>query len=49
LGTRGGRPADLVFGGPEGQQLYITTARQSVALDTLASAPLSGRLLTLAV
>jgi len=40
---------DLVFGGPEGQQLYITTARQSVALDTLASAPLSGRLLTLAV
>jgi len=39
---------DLAFG-PDGQQLYITTARHSVALDTLASAPLSGRLLTLGV
>lgn len=40
---------DLVFGGPDGQQRYITTARQSVALDTLASVPLSGLLLALPV
>ncbi len=38
-------PTDLCFGGADGSQMYITTARQPVPLDTLANAPLSGRLL----
>ncbi len=44
---------DLAFApspdGAEMQRLVITTARHSVPLDTLASAPLSGRLLALTV
>ena len=35
--------------GGEGERLVITTARHSVPLDTLASAPLSGRLLSLTI
>ncbi|HSV44637.1 MAG TPA: SMP-30/gluconolactonase/LRE family protein, partial [Ramlibacter sp.] len=38
-------PTDLAFGGADGNELYITTARQPVALDALANSPLSGRLL----
>lgn len=38
-------PTDLAVGGTTGRTLFITTDRQSVPLDTLASAPLSGRLL----
>jgi len=37
--------ATLAIGGAKADQLFITTARQPVALDTLANAPLSGRLL----
>lgn len=36
---------DLVFGGPGRDRLYITSSRHSVPLDTLGTAPLSGRLL----
>lgn len=36
---------DVAFGGPALDCLYITTSRHSVSLDTLGSAPLSGRLL----
>lgn len=36
------RPTDLAFGGPELDQLYMTTARQPVSLDALANAPWSG-------
>ncbi|SHI59759.1 transcriptional regulator, IclR family [Roseomonas rosea] len=39
------RPTDLAFGGQGLTTLYIATARDGVALETLASAPLSGRLL----
>jgi sugar lactone lactonase YvrE len=38
-------PTDVALGGADGDELFITTARQPVALDTLAKAPLSGRLL----
>jgi IclR family acetate operon transcriptional repressor len=38
-------PTDVAIGGEHGDQLFITTARQPVALDVLANAPLSGRLL----
>jgi DNA-binding IclR family transcriptional regulator/sugar lactone lactonase YvrE len=38
-------PTDVEIGGENGDQLFITTARQPVALDVLANAPLSGRLL----
>jgi len=38
-------PAGVALGGPDGHTLFITTDRQAVAMDTLASAPLSGRLL----
>jgi IclR family transcriptional regulator, acetate operon repressor len=38
-------PTDVALGGPDGLTLFITTDRQAVAMDTLASAPLSGRLL----
>lgn len=36
---------DLAFGGAALDRLYITSSRHSVPLDTLGSAPLSGRLL----
>lgn len=38
-------PIGVAIGGPEHNILYITTARQRLALDALANAPLSGRLL----
>ena len=38
-------PTDVALGGPDSHTLFITTDRQSVAIDTLTSAPLSGRLL----
>jgi sugar lactone lactonase YvrE len=38
-------PTDLVVGGARGRTLFITTDRQSVPIDTLVNAPLSGRLL----
>ncbi len=37
-------PTDLALGQPDRGTLYITSARQFVSLDALASAPLSGRL-----
>ncbi|MDB5370559.1 MAG: hypothetical protein JWP20_2117, partial [Roseomonas sp.] len=40
------RPTDLGFGGPGLATLYIATARDGLGFDTLAAAPLSGRLLT---
>jgi DNA-binding IclR family transcriptional regulator/sugar lactone lactonase YvrE len=39
------RPTDLTFGGPRLDTLYVTTARDGMSLDALASAPISGRLL----
>lgn len=42
-------PSDLAFGGAAMDRLYVTTARQPVALDALANAPLSGRLFELTV
>lgn len=39
------RPSDLGFGGEGLSTLYVATARDGVALETLASAPLSGRML----
>ena len=41
------RPTDLGFGGPRLEVLHVATARDGLALDALAAAPLSGRLLTL--
>jgi IclR family transcriptional regulator, acetate operon repressor len=38
-------PTGVAIGGPLLDVLYITTARQPLSLDTLANAPLSGRLL----
>jgi IclR family acetate operon transcriptional repressor len=38
-------PTNLALGGADNRTLFITTDRQTVAIDTLASAPLSGRLL----
>lgn len=40
-------PTDVETGGPDGNRLYVTSARHSVALDVLANAPLSGRLFEL--
>ncbi|MFD2300708.1 IclR family transcriptional regulator C-terminal domain-containing protein [Paracidovorax citrulli] len=40
-------PTDVAIGGAEGRTLFVTTARQPVALDLLANAPLSGRLFAL--
>ena len=40
---------DLAFGGARGERLVITTARQHVPLDRIATSPLAGRLLTLTV
>ncbi|RYY63214.1 MAG: IclR family transcriptional regulator, partial [Comamonadaceae bacterium] len=37
-------PTDVAVGGAGGASLFITTARQPVALDVLAKAPLSGSL-----
>lgn len=37
-------PTDVEVGGPDGRRLYVTSARQPVALDALQNAPLSGRL-----
>jgi IclR family transcriptional regulator, acetate operon repressor len=37
-------PTGLAFGGQNAQSLYVTSARQSVSLEALANAPLSGRL-----
>ena len=43
-------PTDLLFTKRDGErQLLVTTQRQSVSLDTLATAPLSGRLLLAAL
>ncbi|KAF1020408.1 MAG: 6-deoxy-6-sulfogluconolactonase [Paracidovorax wautersii] len=42
-------PCDVALGGADGRQLFIATSRQSVPLDTLASAPLSGRLFQFAL
>lgn len=42
-------PTDVAIGGTEGRTLFVTTARQPVALDMLANAPLSGRLFALAL
>jgi IclR family acetate operon transcriptional repressor len=42
-------PTDVAVGGANGDQLFITTARQPVALDTLGKAPLSGRLLVTSI
>ncbi|WP_202396866.1 IclR family transcriptional regulator domain-containing protein [Teichococcus coralli] len=39
------RPTDIGFGGPDLDTLYVATARDGMALDALAAAPLSGRLL----
>lgn len=40
-------PTDVAVGGPDGNILFVTTARQPVALDMLTNAPLSGRLFAL--
>jgi DNA-binding IclR family transcriptional regulator/sugar lactone lactonase YvrE len=43
------RPTDVAFGGAGLKTLYVTSARADLAGETLASAPLSGRLFELAV
>jgi len=42
-------PVDLAVGGHDGQTLFITSARHRVPMETLASAPLSGRLFSLSL
>lgn len=37
-------PTDLAFGGRDSSRLYVTSARQSLSMDALVAAPLSGRL-----
>ena len=37
-------PTDLAFGGQDGSRLYVTSARQSLSMEALVAAPLSGRL-----
>jgi IclR family acetate operon transcriptional repressor len=37
-------PTDLAFGGRDGSRLYVTSARQSLSMEALVAAPLSGRL-----
>jgi IclR family transcriptional regulator, acetate operon repressor len=37
-------PTGVAVGGRDGSELFVTSARQPVALDTLKAAPLSGRL-----
>ncbi len=41
------RPTGLAFGGPDRRTLFVTTARDGIAVDVLASAPLSGCLLAI--
>jgi IclR family acetate operon transcriptional repressor len=40
-------PSDLAFGGPDGRTLHVVSARDSHSKDSLANAPLSGRLFEL--
>ncbi|WP_043462086.1 IclR family transcriptional regulator domain-containing protein [Azohydromonas australica] len=47
LGVPVPNPTDLAFGGPGLRQLFVTSARDGVPLETLANAPLSGRLFQL--
>lgn len=42
-------PTGIAVGGPALDRLYVTTARQPVALETLRAAPLSGRLFEIAL
>ena len=42
-------PTDVAIGGTDGRTLFVTSARQPVALDMLANAPLSGRLFALSL
>lgn len=37
-------PTDLAFGGRDGNRLYVTSAHQSLSMDAMVAAPLSGRL-----
>jgi DNA-binding IclR family transcriptional regulator/sugar lactone lactonase YvrE len=39
------RPTGIAFGGPDRRTLFVTTGRDGVALDVLASSPFSGCLL----
>ncbi|WP_293853593.1 IclR family transcriptional regulator C-terminal domain-containing protein [uncultured Alsobacter sp.] len=41
------RPTGLAFGGPEGQSLFVTTARYGLSRDVLERAPMSGMVLEL--
>jgi sugar lactone lactonase YvrE len=41
------RPTGITFGGPDGQSVFITTARVGLARDVLDKASLSGRLLVI--
>ncbi len=41
------RPTGIVFGGPGGHSIFITTARVGLTRDVLDNAPLSGRLLVM--
>ncbi|ANY84054.1 hypothetical protein BB934_37990 (plasmid) [Microvirga ossetica] len=45
LGLPVPRPTGIAFGGPDGQSIFITTARGGLTRDMLDNAPLSGRLL----
>ena len=40
-------PTDLAFGGPRGDQLFVASARDTLSMDALGAAPLSGRLFVL--
>ena len=42
-------PTDVAMGGPNMDQLFVTTARQPVSLDALSNAPGSGRLFVLSL
>lgn len=42
-------PTGIEIGGPDLSRLYVTSARQPVALDALKAAPLSGRLFEIAL
>ncbi len=41
-------PTDLTLGGKDGGTLYVTTARHELSIESLGSAPLSGRLFAVA-
>ena len=47
LGVPVPRPTDLAFGGPGLRTLYVTSARDALAGEILAAAPLSGRMFEL--